>query len=55
MFGIACPDLATAGSSWDRASWSSVQVGASPRWGASVAQDHDGNVLVFGGSDESVC
>src|SRR5690242_3062093 len=55
MFGIACPDLATVGSSWDGAGWSSVQVGASPRWGAAVAQDYQGNVLVFGGSDESVC
>ena len=55
MFGISCPHLATGGSSWDGASWSSVKVGASPRWGAAVAQDHQGNVFVFGGSDESVC
>ncbi len=55
MFGIACPDLTTAGSSWDGARWSSVQIGASPRWGAAVAQDEQGNVLVFGGSNESDC
>lgn len=55
LFGIACPDLSTEGSSWDGTIWSSVQVGASPRWGAAVAQDTQGNVLVFGGSDESDC
>ena len=55
MFGIACPDLATRALSWDRARWSSVQIGVSPRWGAAVAQDGQGNVLVFGGSDESNC
>ena len=55
MFGIACPELTTAGSSWDGATWSSVQVGASPRWGAAVTQDGQGNVLVFGGSNESDC
>ena len=55
MFGISCPDLTTAGSTWDGAKWSSVQVGASPRWGAAVTQDSQGSVLVFGGSDESDC
>jgi hypothetical protein len=55
VFGIVCPELTTAGLSWDGATWSSPHVGASPRWGAAVAQDGQGNVLVFGGSDEAGC
>ena len=55
MFGIACPEPTTSGSSWDGSKWSSIQVGVNARWGAAVAQDLEGNVLVFGGSDERGC
>jgi len=55
MFGIACPDPTTAGWSWDGAKWSAAQVNVTARWGAAVAEDSDGNVLVFGGSDEAGC
>jgi len=54
-FGIACPDPITAGWSWDGARWSAAQVNITARWGAAVAQDSDGNVLVFGGSNEAGC
>ena len=55
MFGIACPDPTTAGWSWDGVKWSAAQVNVTARWGAAVAEDSDGNVLVFGGSDEAGC
>jgi hypothetical protein len=55
IFGIACPNPITDGWSWNGALWSPAQVTVSARWGAAVAQKPDGNVLVFGGSDERGC
>jgi hypothetical protein len=56
IFGIACPQPVDTVWTWDGSSWSSAPNAApSPRWGAAVAADGKGNVVVFGGDDQPGC
>lgn len=57
IFGMVCPNPVNDSWSWDRTSgWSDVAASPVPaRWGAALAADTSGNVLVFGGDDESGC
>ncbi len=55
IFGIRCPSPSNDGWAWDGTKWSHTAIGIPARWGAGVAQDADGNILVFGGSDQPGC
>jgi hypothetical protein len=55
MFGIVCPSPTSDQWSWDGARWTRSAVPVPARWGAAVASDGKGNVLVFGGDDEAGC
>jgi len=56
VFGITCPEPTNAAWLFDGAAWTQGPRPVIPaRWGAAVAEDPQGNVLVFGGSDEPGC
>ncbi|TMC52135.1 MAG: hypothetical protein E6J20_12960 [Chloroflexi bacterium] len=56
LFGMACPNPIASAWAWDGAKWSRLPDVAVPaRWGAAMAQDSVGNVVVFGGSNASGC
>ena len=56
VFGITCPQPTNAAWLFDGAAWTQGPRPVIPaRWGAAVAEDPQGNVLVFGGSDEPGC
>jgi hypothetical protein len=56
MSGTTCPNPTNAVWAWDGANWSALPDSQAPRrWGAAVAQDDSGKVVVFGGSDEPGC
>jgi len=55
IFGIRCPNPTNEIWGWNGTTWTHTQIGVPARWGAAVAQDTDGNALVFGGSDEPGC
>ncbi len=56
LFGMKCPNPTSDAWAWDGARWSHAgTVAVPPRWGAASAQDPDGKVLVFGGSNEAGC
>ena len=56
VFGIKCPDPTNEDWVWAGASWTqSANVAIPARWGAAIAEDPGGNVVVFGGSDEPGC
>src|SRR5437763_136982 len=55
-FGIKCPNPINEVWAWDGTRWSQQARAAVPaRWAASSAQDDQGNVLLFGGSDQAGC
>jgi hypothetical protein len=55
MFGMSCPNPVNDAWSWNGSAWLRSTVPISARWGAATAVDTNGNVLVFGGDDETGC
>jgi hypothetical protein len=55
LFGMACPNPQNDAWAWDGSAWSRSALPVPARWGASVAQDGAGDVLVFGGDDQTGC
>ena len=56
LFGVTCPNATNAAWAWSGGAWTHAPNSQIPsRWGAAVAQDPDGRVVVFGGSDEAGC
>ncbi|HYT11587.1 MAG TPA: hypothetical protein VEL12_02275 [Candidatus Nitrosopolaris sp.] len=56
LLGIRCPELSDATWAWDGKAWSKLANAAvSARWGAAMAQNMDGNALLFGGSNQAGC
>jgi hypothetical protein len=56
LLGVVCPNPTAAAWAWNGAMWSQLPDVAVPaRWGAAIAQNGDGNILLFGGSNEVGC
>lgn len=56
MLGTNCPTPSGDAWSWDGARWSQApQPGIPARWGAALAQEPAGYVLLFGGSNKAGC
>ncbi|HEY0832149.1 MAG TPA: kelch repeat-containing protein [Candidatus Dormibacteraeota bacterium] len=53
--GITCPDLNFDAWQWDGAKWNLLSGWGGFRWGAALAQDTNGDWLMFGGSDKPGC
>jgi hypothetical protein len=53
--GLSCPTINKQVWSWDSHRWSTLGGGGFGRWGAAMAEDHDGGVLTFGGSEIADC
>ncbi len=55
MFGMVCPNPVADAWSWNGSAWKRSSLPVPARWSAAVAEDSSGDVLVFGGDDESGC
>jgi len=55
LFGMVCPNPVADAWSWNGSGWKRSSLPVPARWSAAVAQDSNGDVLVFGGDDESGC
>jgi hypothetical protein len=55
MFGMVCPNPVADAWSWNGSTWKRSSLPVPARWSAAVAEDSSGDVLVFGGDDESGC
>ena len=55
LFGMVCPNPVRDAWAWNGSAWSRSTVQVPARWGAAVAADPSGNVLLFGGDDETGC
>ena len=55
MFGMDCPQPLHDSWAWNGSAWKQATLPVPARWGAAMAEDTNGNVLVFGGDDEAGC
>jgi hypothetical protein len=55
LHGLSCPIVNNQVWTWDSHKWSALGRGGVGRWGAAMAQDEDGEVLTFGGSEIAEC
>ena len=55
LFGMSCPRPRNDAWVWSGGQWIRASMPVPARWGAALARDADGNVLVFGGDDEAGC
>ncbi len=55
MLGMSCPLPQSDAWAWDGSKWTRSRLPIPARWAAAVAQDANGEVLVFGGDDEAGC
>lgn len=55
MFGMVCPNPVSDAWSWNGSAWKRSSLPVPARWSAAVAEGSSGDVLVFGGDDESGC
>ena len=55
ILGMNCPQPVNDAWAWNGSAWTRSTLPVPARWAASAASDPSGNVLVFGGDDETGC